>query len=310
MTEIITYDRGETIRINNIYTDIDDDLYDPSSIELRIYTPSGTLISTVTYAATEIIKDSTGTYHYDYDIPDDAIVGWWITKWIATGSFTDVSKNQFKVADPLTKLYCTATDVWNRSGVDENVISENEVILLITSSMSEIDAMFGKQFSYGNNVIEWFDTYHSDPYKKISTVKLKYKPIISMTSVEEYDKNNDLVTTHSSDNYWINEKTGFLRLTDDEFVKQYHRVKVVYSYGYETIPEKIVTLCTLFSAMKLLIHQIGGTYDDVTSWSAAGLNISVGEPYMNMSRNIEFMQKEATRLIAAIGRLRPSAIVL
>ena len=49
MTEIIIWDRGETIRLNAVYEDIDDNPYDPATIELRIYNPSSTLIETVNY---------------------------------------------------------------------------------------------------------------------------------------------------------------------------------------------------------------------------------------------------------------------
>lgn len=312
MVEIITYDRGETVRINNVYQDLDDENYDPSTITLKIYDPKGTLLETVTYVAAEIIKDDVGLYYYDYDIASDALIGSYIIKWIATsGSFNDVAKDQFTVNNPDEKLYCLVEEVWNRAGIDSNVATKNEVIPLIKDSMAEIDAMMGKTFQYGVENTEWTDTDHDDPYKEKQIIYLNMTPVISITSVKEYDLNGDLAKTHAADEYWINLKTGRLQLYDnDTFVNQSHRVEVIYLSGYESIPRNISSLCSLLSSMRLLIHQIGGTYDDVTSWSAAGLNISVGEPYMNMSRDIEFMQKEATRLIANIGRMRRSCFIL
>lgn len=312
MVEIITFDRGDTIRINNIFTDMDtDEAYDPTTITLKIYDPKGVVIKTVTYAAAEIIKSDTGTYYYDYDIADDALIGKWISKWIGVvNGFTDVSKDQFTVGDPDKKLYCTVEEVWNRAGVDSNVATRDEVIPLIKESMGEIDAMMGKSFQYGTSITQWFDTNRDDDELKVTSIYLNYKPIITITSLEEYDVNSNLITTHEAADYWLNTNTGRLTLLSKQFTKQVHRVKSVYTYGAIEVPQNISSLCALFSVMKLLIHQIGGTYDDVTSWSAAGLNISVGEPYMNMSRDIEFMQKEATRLIANIGRLRPSAFIL
>ena len=312
MVEIITWDRGDTIRVNNIFTNMTtDEAYDPTTIELKILDPKGVVIKTVTYAASEIIKDDTGTYHYDYDIADDALTGSYVSKWIGIASgFSDVSKDQFTVSDPDKKLYCTVEEVWNRAGVDSNVAVRNEVIPLIKESMAEIDAMMGKSFQYGTSITQWFDTNRDDDEIKVTSIYLNYKPIIDITSMKEYDVNSNLITTHEAADYWVNKNTGRITLLSKQFTKQVHRVEVIYTYGAIEVPQNIKSLCTIFSAMKLLIHQIGGTYDDVTSWSAAGLNISVGEPYMNMSRDIEFMQKEATRLIASIGRLKPSAFIL
>jgi len=309
--EIITWDRGDTIRINNTFTDIDDSVYDPATIELKIYDPINTLVKTVTFSAAEIKKSSTGIFYYDYDIAGDAKYGIYITKWIGiVDSFTDVSKAQFKVDEDEIKLYCTVDEVWNRAGVDENVATKNEVIPLIKDSMAEIDAMYGKSFDYGNTYTEWFDTNRDDPNVWIDSVYLRYKPIIAITSVKAYDSSKVLAETYTAADYWVNLKTGRLTLLEKNFVLQKHRLEVVYTWGYEEIPRNISSLCAILSVMRLLIHQIGGTYDDVTSYNSCGLNVSVGEPYMNMSRDIEFLQKEATRLIATIGRLRPSAIIL
>lgn len=311
MVEIILWDRGDTIRINNTYTDIDDIVYDPNTIELKIYDPKGVVIKTVTYTAAEIIKSDTGIYYYDYDIADDALTGSYISKWIGVASgFSDISKDQFEVGNPEKKLYCTVEEVWNRAGVDSNVATRDEIIPLIKESMGEIDAMMGKSFQYGTSVTQWFDTNRADDEVKVTSIYLNYKPIIDITSMKEYDVNNNLITTHEAADYFINLNTGRITLLSKQFTKQVHRVEVIYTYGAIEVPQNISSLCAIFSAMRLLIHQVGGTYDDVTSWSAAGLNISVGEPYMNMSRSIEFLQKEATRVIANIGRLRPSAFIL
>ena len=311
MVEVAEYDKGETVRIDHTFLDHDDAAYDPDTIELRIYDPKGVLIKTVTYLAAEIIKSDIGIYYYDYDIAADAITGSWVTKWIGvlSGS-SDVYRDQFSVCDYIEKLYCTVEEVWNRAGIDENVATKNEIIPLIKDSMSEIDAMMGKSFSYATEKTQWIDTNRPDPAIKVTNIYLLYTPIISITSIEEYDLSGNLIESYDADEYWLNEQTGRISLLEDEFVKQVHRVKVIYSYGAIQIPRNISSLCAILSAMRLLIHQIGGTYDDVTSYNACGLNISVGEPYMNMSRDIEFLQKEATRQIASIGRLKPSCFIL
>jgi hypothetical protein len=311
MVEVITYNRGESVKINNTYVDINEENYDPLTIILKIYDPKGNVIETAAYGSSEMIKSDIGVYYYNYSIADDALTGSYIVKWIATTeNFNDVSKDQFIVSDPEKKLYCKVENVWNRAGIDESVATRNEVIPLIEESMAEIDALMGRCFQYSTTVTQWFDTNRSDPEIKITSIYLTYKPIIDIISIKEYDTSGNLIITHEAADYWINKNTGRITLLSKQFTKQIHRVEVIYNYGSIEVPKNINSLCAVLSAIKLLIHQVGGTYDDITSYSTCGINMSVGEPYMNMSRSIEFLTKEANRLMSNIGRLRPSCIIL
>ena len=311
MVEIKTWDRGETVTINNSYTDSDDAAYDPLTVELKIYDPSGTLIDTLTYADAEIIKSDTGVYYYDYDIPADATIGWWITKWTGTtGTFLDVSRDQFKVSDPEEKLYCTPEEVWVRAGQDETFVSRLNVTDYIKQSMAEIDEIYQKSFNYSNDVTEWFDTSQPDTNTKIRSIFLTYTPVRSITSVKEYDTSDTEVQSYDSEDYWLDSGTGKIQMKTKEFEHQKHRVEVVYKYGYDTIPQKIVNLCIILSAMKVLLNFIGESVDQVTSYNACGISVSVGEPYTASARAIEFLVKERDKLLSEIGRLRPSIFIV
>lgn len=211
------WDRGETIRLNNTYTDSAGAAVDPDSIELKIYKPSGTLATTVTYSG-DIVKSATGVYYYDYDIASDADLGWWMNKWTAVfGTQEDVVKGQFYVRDPEEKLYCTVEQAYNRCGMESEVADRDETIDYIRNSMAWIDDYFGKTFGYSNSVTQWFDTDDDDQNVKKDTLFLTYTPIRSITSVEEYDTSNNLSETHTNTEYWIDEDTGKLTLTDDTF---------------------------------------------------------------------------------------------
>ena len=131
-----------------------------------------------------------------------------------------------------------------------------------------------------------------------------------MTSVEEYDTTNSLVTTHTSDDYYVDMATGMIGLHTEEFEHQAQRVKVVYNYGYDIVPANIQQLTTVFAAMKMLLNHIGSSVDDITSYSACGISLSVGEPYTASARAVEFLTKEKDRLIAAIGRQRQSIFIM
>ena len=305
------WDRNETIRITNTFTDIEDVLYDPDSIELKIYNPTSALYDVVNVGVSEITRISIGVWAYDFDIPDDALSGWWIAKWTAViGTQTDVAKSQFKVRDPERRLYTQTSYVYSRSGQNEDFISENDVKYYIVEAMGEVDKMMGKVYDYSTDVTEWFDTTQPNPNTKITKVFLNYRPIRSITSVEEYDTAGIMAETYASSDYYLDAKTGMIGLYTEEFEHQEHRVKVVYDYGFDTVPTDIQQLTTVFAALKMLLNHIGSSVDDITSYSACGISLSVGEPYTASARAIELLTKEKDRLIAAIGRQRASIFIV
>ena len=310
MVEIKSWDRGETVRIDNSYTDGDDVAFDPTtSVELRIYKPDGSLDTTVAYPG-DIVKDAVGEYHYDYDIASDADVGWWISKWIGVSAdFSDVSKGQFRVVDPELKLYCTPEEVWLRAGQDETFVERINVIDYIKKSMSDVDEIYQKNFQYSNNITEWFDTDQPDQNTKVLAIFLTYTPVRAITSIKEYDADGDEVESHTADDYTLDLKTGRIKLRTKEFGHQADRIEVVYEYGHDTIPDKINDLCTILTAMKVHLNFIGESVDQVTSYNACGISVSVGEPYTASSRAVELLSKERDKILADIGRLRPSIFI-
>lgn len=311
MADIKEWELGETIRINNSYVDIDDAPYDPTTITLKIYDPTGALDTTVTYALGDIQKSSTGEYYYDHDIAADATTGWWITKWIGVaGSFSDVTKGQFRAVDPEDKLYTTVENAYNICGMESTVADHDEVVDYIRNAMSHIDSMYQKNFGYSNNVDEWFDTDQPDQNTIVNSLFLTNTPVRAVTSVKEYDTSGDEVADYEAVDFRIDLKTGRLKLKEKEFGHDEDRVKVVYTYGYDTVPDKISSLCAIMTGQSILLKFAGASYDDVTSYNACGISISVGEPYVNAIRTYENLNKQKDKLIADIGRLRPSMFIV
>lgn len=311
MVEIKEWDRGETVRINNTYTDIDDVAYDPTTMELKIYNPSGTLDATVTYAAEEIKKSATGVYYYDYAVASDATVGWWVTKWAGAASgFTDVSKGQFKVADPEMKLYTTVEKSYNICGMESTVADHDEVIDYIRNAMSHINSTYQKNFQYSNDVTEWFDTDCPDQNTVVNALFLTNTPVRAITSIKEYDTSGNEVVDYEASDYKLNNKTGRIKLKTKEFEHDEDRVCVIYTYGHDTVPEKISTLCAIMAGQSILLKFAGASYDDVVNYNACGISVGIGEPYMNATKTYELLQKTKDKLIAEIGRLRPSIFIV
>lgn len=300
------FDIGEVVRLEATYTSSDGELYDPDTVTIHIYDPSGTL-----QAIGSASKYTIGVYNYDHDLALDGDIGWWSYTFTGiTGANTDVQMAQFKVRDPGRRLYTQPAYVYSRAGQNEDFVSAKDVNYFITEAMGEVDKMMGKTYDYSTSVTEWFDTTLPNPNTKITKIFLNYRPIRSIVSIEEYDTNGAIAETYTSSDYYADMNTGMVGLYTEEFEHQEHRVKAVYDYGFDVVPANIQQLTTVFAALKMLLNHIGSSVDDITSYSACGISLSVGEPYTASARAIELLTKEKDRLIAAIGRQRTSIFIV
>jgi len=207
--------------------------------------------------------------------------------------------------------YSTIAAVYRKAGIDNEVISETNVEKFMLESDAEIDAMYQRSFTNATSETQWIDIEDLDEDEEIDTIFLDMRPVQSITSLESYDTAGTLITTWDASDYWLDAKMGRIRLTSKTFAQQNRRVKAVYTYGSATVPTNIAALSATISAMRIIIQQIGGTYDDVTSYSLpSGVTIGVGEPYTNMREGISRLEKEKDRLIKAIGQLRTNIMVI
>ena len=64
------------------------------------------------------------------------------------------------------------------------------------------------------------------------------------------------------------------------------------------MPLPIKRLCIIIAALKTLIAQISGTYDDWTSISMPlGVSGARGEPYQNIKSAVDYLQREARAIV-------------
>ena len=68
---------------------------DPTTVTLIVKAPDGTSTS-YTYAAAQVLKDSTGKYYYELS-PDQS--GDWYFEWVGTGAVQAAEPGQFIVRD-------------------------------------------------------------------------------------------------------------------------------------------------------------------------------------------------------------------
>ena len=90
----MAYVIGDLVRVKVTWTDIADALVDPTTVVLKVKSPAN-VISTYTYALGEVVKDSTGVYHYD--VATALASGTWHYRWEAAGAAIGADEGSFYV---------------------------------------------------------------------------------------------------------------------------------------------------------------------------------------------------------------------
>lgn len=131
-----------------------------------------------------------------------------------------------------------------------------------------------------------------------TTLNLNYYPLIELISlsirgtavtpakVYQFKKIGELILNSNLDP----EFTYF----DSTYPQQ---VDIEYVYGVYPVPRVIKRLTAIIAGMKSLILQIGGTYNDVTSYSVPHFTASKGEPYTNIRETLSRLEKEKDKLL-------------
>jgi len=87
------FDVGDRVRASVQFKDQNNVLTDPTAITLKV-DPPGAGTQHLTFGVDAIVKDSTGTYHYDFTC--DRSGRWWLT-WDGTGTLTAAGSLNFLV---------------------------------------------------------------------------------------------------------------------------------------------------------------------------------------------------------------------
>lgn len=88
---------GEQVRVTGVFTDLDGNLVDPTSVFFQIRDPTNTIstITTLEYGEdVELVRDSQGTYHVDIDGDE---IGHWYTRMYSTGTGAAAVEDEFRI---------------------------------------------------------------------------------------------------------------------------------------------------------------------------------------------------------------------
>lgn len=311
MTE---YLYGETVRIGNTFTDVDDNVYDPDTISLSIYDAEGTLQETVTYVASEIKRTSAGIYYYDHTISATSTAqGYWMGVWtveVTASSQIDKSEEQFYVRAANEKLYVSVSEVKTSLMTSGVTMADDSIRNSIRTSMAEVNVITGRSFTNGNTATEWFNTNEANINTTVNTVFLTKLPVQSVTTLKEYDTSKTLVTTYADTEYWV-DTNGILELCTDEFTHQRHRVECVYTYGYTAVPMKISKLCSVIAQIEVMRSYMIEQDDKMTGFDVPDIGgIQLGETYMTAQLAIKELEDQKKTLVSEIGNLRNDVFIM
>ena len=84
-------------------------------------------------------------------------------------------------------------------------------------------------------------------------------------------------------------EVSFMSKTIPDGIKN---IKIRYKYGATSVPKKVRELSASLAACACFYKLIGGSFDDVTSYSIPEMSVSKGEPYTNMRAAIIELQKK------------------
>lgn len=201
-------------------------------------------------------------------------------------------------------MYTTQTRVYSTAGITSTVIPTTDVDEAILEATEQINQMVKTTFET-RQVSFTLDGNGRD------TLFLKHYPLITLDSLTI---DGTSVTTSTVYKY-INE--GKIVLGTDSEVAYFtnsepQQVVVQYTYGYNYVftdigisanPEAylIRKLASHIAAMMILIQQIGGTYNDVTSYSIPEFTASKGEPYTNIRETVARLDNSIKFMLNSTG---------
>ena len=197
--------------------------------------------------------------------------------------------------------FVSRNDVYRVAGIpsDGSIVSDNDVDMHIEAAESYVERLIGTCLQPGGKAVtETLDGTGTN------TLFLPNYPLISLDSLTI-----DSTSVTTSNVYqWT--KTGKLQLKTSAEVTTFkdsypQLVSVTYTYGEEP-DERIKHFAAAIAAMMTLTEQIGGTFDDVTSFQLPEISGSLGEPYTNIREALARL-KQFTDQALAQGWIRPKA---
>ena len=225
-----------------------------------------------------------------------------------------------------TPVYCSTTDVYNKTGLSTSEVSSAVCESLILDAEAELEMLTGRKFTNANSFVEYISCKGKDILDNYpSVVLLNKRPVQSITAFNILDIDGNATSTlatlsaasiaaydYDTADYWLETlndpvtngivPTGKLNLKTKTVPQGINNVYVTGTYGYSTVPVVVKNLAICLSGMRLWIFFLGAGYNRLDSYGIPQQNVNKGDFYQRGKQNIEMLKEEADRLLERIGR--------
>jgi len=196
----------------------------------------------------------------------------------------------------ISSMHISPEDVWRTAGITADVMPRGDVAFMINRAIGGVEGFTHRKYE----ATQITEKYAGD---NGNILILKKYPVISLDTLTIDG------TDVSPDNVDVWERIGKLILTNDAEKTTFESesdgsrsIEVTYTYGETEAPQNVKRLMECSAAIQILIAQLGGTYNDITSYSIGGLEASLGEPWTNIDAAIKRLQNEINWLLKQIQK--------
>jgi hypothetical protein len=193
-------------------------------------------------------------------------------------------------------------------------MSDTILTTFIAAASKQVEKATNNYWGASTSAIEYFDGYDSgypqtdEPFgtqiEQLQEVQLKYRGIISITSILFLDRTGATDKTLSTDDYRIvidDEKNESRIIFNTTIPNGKMNVKVTYLHGYSAVPDLVQKLAALIGGLMAMVNISGGSYKDVTSYTIGRKTISIGEVYVNVREVINQLNARIEKVTEDLG---------
>jgi hypothetical protein len=228
-----------------------------------------------------------------------------------------------------TYKYCTEQDVYNRCGLTASEVNLTTNTNIIYDAEAELELTTGRKFTDANSVTEYISGPNKDILgisgTKARGLNLSNYPIQSVSEFKQLNTDGTVQATYgtltsvqiaagtyTTTDYWLEAMEdqitnlsipyGRITMKNDDIQPGIENYKVVYTYGYSSVPNVVKNLAVCLSSVRMWVQFMGGKYNRLDSYSIPQQTANKGDLFVRGERMIQQLTQEAERLYERIGK--------
>lgn len=199
--------------------------------------------------------------------------------------------------------YTTVEAVYRHAGIDSTIIPTSEIEEHIFDAEAWVDNKLQTTFKTGGRTVtETFDGDGTNGFilKRVGKEWIDADPTLTINTLTI---DGESITVGE---LYVYPETGKVVLKDTAEVQFFAFTKpqqnvINYTFGHTGVPRLINQTTAIVAAVFALAQQIGGTFDDVTSYSLPEFTASKGEPYTNIRETLNQLINRLKEILSNPG---------